>query len=48
MDSSEAKILIKSLIGRLAPEGKFFELPGGRLSQHEVEALVALAGLSAD
>jgi hypothetical protein len=37
------KLLIKSLLGRLERQGEYFELPSGRLSAHEVEALRQLS-----
>jgi hypothetical protein len=37
------KLLIKSLLGRLERRGEYFELPSGRLSAHEVEALRQLS-----
>ena len=39
MKREQAKILVKSLVGRLEPDGAAFKLPGGILSKDEVTAL---------
>src|SRR5262249_40183862 len=46
MDPESAKLLIGNLLERLSREGKYFQLPGGRLSESEVGALKSLAGIS--
>ena len=43
MELAEAKLLIRSLVGRLERRETFFEIPSGRLSCYEVEALTSLA-----
>ena len=39
MKREEAKAIVRSLVGRLIPDGTAFQLPGGRLSKDEVTAL---------
>jgi len=45
MDTEVARTLIESLIQRLSRNGSHFHLPEGRLSENEVIALRALAGV---
>lgn len=47
MDLSAAQLLVKSLLGRLDSRSNYFDLPSGRLSAEEVEALRVLSGSSA-
>ena len=45
METSEAKLLLKSLLGRLEKAANGFLLPGGKLSSDEVAAIALISGI---